>query len=482
MTTVAARCSRKAPTGRTMPRLAPPTPAVSDLDEYRKVATEIGVNLMEWQQTAARYVEARGADGKYLYREVAFIVARQNGKTELLLPLIVKRLLEGRRIMHTAQDRALPRELFMRVADVMWAHHADKFPLRNGRPTKPRYANGQEEIRLTNGGIYSLVAPTGSGARGPTRDLVIVDELREMEAWDFIAAAKPTMTVSPDPQMVYLSNAGSETSVVLNALRLRAQSDPKLAYLEWSAAPERAVDDVAGWCEANPALGHEPEGMGSVLATLETDHRTATIEGTLAIFETEHLCRWVATMRERLVDDYSWVRCKGDPGRQIRPALAVAMDPKGKRASVAIAWREGEGVSLRLVRNVTGSPIDTDELGKDVKALAQKTGARLVGFDPLTDKELIKYLRKGVGKPIAGQDYANASAQFVNIVNAGKLVWADADPVTDDLTWTSRKPTGEAGSYHAVRAVDDRPITASLAAIRAVWLASGPVPARPRVM
>jgi phage terminase large subunit-like protein len=150
----------------------------------------------------------------------------------------------------------------------MWEKYPDLFPMRNGRPTKPRYANGQEEVRLTNGGIYSIVAPTRGGARGPSRDLVIIDELREMDTWDFIAAAKPTMTASPDPQMLYLSNAGEEHSIVLNAIRDRAASDPALAYLEWSAAPERTPDDREGWAEANPAMGHERDGMGSVLATL----------------------------------------------------------------------------------------------------------------------------------------------------------------------------------------------------------------------
>lgn len=481
--TVAARVPRSEPKGHAHPRIAPPVPARSDIAAFRQTAADIGIDLMPWQDSAGRYLEALGSDGRHLYREVGIIVSRQNGKTELLLPLIVKRLLEGRRIMHTAQDRSLPREVFYRVAEFMWNEHPELFPLRNGRPTKPRYANGQEEIRLTNGAIYSIVAPTRGGARGPTRDLVLLDELRELDSWDFIAAAKPTMTVSKDPQIVYLSNAGTEESIVLNALRLRASSDPSLAYLEWSADPLRAADDIEGWAESNPAMGHERGEMGSVLETLTAEYRTAMLEGTLAKYETEHLCRWVATMRERLVDDYSWVRGKvDDVGKPTRPLLAVSMDPKGARASVAVAWREGDGVAMKLLLNVTGEPIDTDSLGTEVKALASRLGAKLVGFDPLTDAELVKYLPKGKGKPISGQEYANGSAQFVNIVNAGKLSWSDADAVTDDLTWTSRKPNGEAGSYHAVRALDDRPITASLAAIRAVWLASGPVPASPRVM
>jgi len=92
---------------------------------------------------------------------------------------------------------------------------------------------------------------------------------------------------------------------------------------------------------------------------------------------------------------------------------------------------------------------------------------------------MLKYLRKT--KAVSGREHANASARFVNAVTGGTLHWTDADAVTDDLTWTSRKPHDESGSFQAVRADDDRPITAALAAIRAVWLASGPGGGQARV-
>jgi hypothetical protein len=462
--------------GRAEPRLAPPPPLRHDLPAFRRVAEDIGYQLMPWQETAACYLTA-SADERWTWREVAIVVSRQNGKTTLLVPLIVSRLLAGHRVMHTAQDRSLPREVFGIVSEYMWAHHPALFPLRNGRPTKPRYANGQEEIRLTNGGIYSIVAPSRGGARGPSRDLVIIDELREMESWDFIAAAKPTMTASTNPQMLYLSNAGEETSIVLNALRERRDTDPSLAYLEWSADPDRRSDDPLGWAESNPAIGHEPEGMGSVLTTLQADHQTAVLEGTMALFETEHLCRWVVTTRRRLVDEYAWNLCEtAEPSTVKRPMMAVSMDPLGRRASVAMAWLDGDEVRLRLLLEATGDPIVTADFGDDLRKLARAHGAIKVAFDPMTDAELAKYVPKA--EKVSGATFANASAQFVNLVMAQKLRWSDCAPVTDDLIWTARKVRDE-GSFEAVRANDDRPVTAALAAIRAVWMASGhpqPIP------
>ena len=115
--------------GRVQPRIKPPTPAISSVNSYIQTAEDIGLELMEWQKIAARYIEARGPDKRLLFRECAIIVSRQNGKTTLLLPLIVKRLLEGRRIMHTAQDRSLPREVFDRVADILFADHTRPVPV-----------------------------------------------------------------------------------------------------------------------------------------------------------------------------------------------------------------------------------------------------------------------------------------------------------------------------------------------------------------
>ncbi len=456
--------------GAAFPRISPPMPMLHDLAGFKDTAKSLGITLMPWQETAACYLEAKRRDGRHLFGEVAIIVSRQNGKTTELIPLIVMRLRAGRQIMHTAQNRELPREVFGQVADILG--DGGDLARRRGRVIMPRFANGQEEIQLANGGKYRIVAPTRGGARGPANDDVIVDEARELESFDFIAASKPTLTASRDPQYVYLSNMGDEDSVVLTSLRDRAGADPRLGYLEWSAAPERDAGDRDGWLEANGAIGHTP-GM---LEYLADEYRANKLGGTMAIFETEHLCRSVATRRELLVNVGLWNAREagadglGDP---IRPVMAVSTDPAGRRASAAIAWRRTDGkIALRLLYDVPGAPIDTDALGRDLRRDVKTKGIQLTGFDSLTDAQLARYfLRK---EPIVGTKFANASARFVELIESDQLVWHDAAAVGADLSWTARKPNSETGSFEAVRANDDRPITAANAAIRAVWLASEP--------
>jgi hypothetical protein len=213
-----------------------------------------------------------------------------------------------------------------------------------------------------------------------------------------------------------------------------------------------------------------------LLDVLARQYRSHKLAGSLAHFETENLCRWVTTLRERLVDDTAWAKCRDDVGKPTRPAIGVAMDPDGRRATIALAWMEGSRVAIEVVADVHGDPIDTAALGEQVKALAQKHVAR-VGYDAHTDGQLAKYVRKGHGENVTGQKAAGASAEFARLVSASSIAYQNADAVTDDLTWTVRRVEGPDGSFQAVHAKDDRPITASLAAIRAVWLASMPATA-----
>jgi hypothetical protein len=156
------------------------------------------------------------------------------------------------------------------------------------------------------------------------------------------------------------------------------------------------------------------------------------------------------------------------------------MTPDGKRAAAALAWQRVDGsVSLRLLYDVTGDPIDVKRLGEDLDRDARALGVKRVAYDPLTDVEITKYLRKS--EPITGQKWANASAQFVNLVTAKRLRWQDDGTLGEDLAWTSRKAHDETGHFQAVRMADNRPIPAALASIRAVWLASGPDAPSPRV-
>ena len=440
--------------GVTAPRVAPPAPA--GRSKFTALAKALGINLFPWQKVAGRYMVARQGD-HWRYRDIVVVVGRQNGKTELLLPRISLGLERGERILHTAQNRTLPRKVFMRIAQLAMSRD-DVFSFRQ--------ANGQEELVLKNGGSYTIVAPK-RGGRGLSADLLIYDEVREFEDYDVIGAIGPTQTASLDPQTIYLSNAGSDASVVLNDLKRRSEDEngEDLAYLEWSAALERSLDDRTGWAEANPALGYMP----SLLRVLEQDYKSMPP----AVFETEHLCRWVASMQPRLVGDAAWMQCRTSiEETPNRPAIAFNMDPSGRRASAVMAWQMTDGrIACVELAEVTGDPIDLPRLGKELKEMAAKHGAKKTAFASWTDKDLARYVPRS--EPLDAKEFANASENFARLVLSRRLAWDGATHITDDLTWTARKPH-DSGAWQAVPATAERSVTAVLAAIRATWLASAP--------
>lgn len=453
--------------GHASPRIAPPRPLLHDLDGYREVAASIGITPMPWQDIAATYLTAKNADGLFTYAEVAIVVARQNGKTMLAKPLIMQRLLAGRRILHLAQVRQLPGMMFEEIANIIETTHPDLLTRRRGKIIWPRRARGDEAIVLNNGGSYRVVAAGTGAARGHSIDDLIIDELREMEDYSVVDSAGNTLRMAENPQTVYLSNAGTDDSVILNDLRSRADGDPSLAYLEWSADPEYDPGDRRGWLQANPAVGPD---RPQVLRDLEKKYVAATLGGNMSGWETEALCRWVRSMRPALVTTDEWNACEAGkvPAVPHRTFYAVSMDPDGSRACIASAWLGPDDICyVSLVEDVRGDPISTADLGNAWRVAHRGK----VAFDPMTDRELAKFFKNN--KSVTGGEFANATSNFVARVKAGTIRWTDATAVGEDLAWTSRKENDETGSFQAVRANDDRPIPAALAAIRAVWLATG---------
>lgn len=466
------RTRRKALVGSEAPRIAPPAPLKHHAKELSTLAERLEQPLWPWQQRVARYLTAENARGRWLYREVAWVVARQNGKTTILDTLIVDRMLAGASVMHTAQNRDLPRETHDRLATLFERHYPKEVPRG-----AIKYGSGKEGIELVSGGTYRIVAPTRSGARGPANDLVVVDEVLELEDFEFISAAKPTLTASAKPQIVYLSNAGHATSAVLNSLRARGGTDPNLAYLEWSAAPERPPDDVAGWLEANPSIGHNP----NMLENLEAEYQANVLGGTMDVWEREHLCRWTVAKTALLVTAEEWSAQSflAERPSPVRPAMGIKMDPGGERVAAVIAWPgPDDRVFLDVVADVTGDPVDVDRLGPDMAALAMRLRVGGVAFDPHTDADVARHLQRA--QAITGRDYASATERFVRLVAGRKLSVHDPGGIlAADLGSTTRRAMA-AGTAIAVKAGTDMTNTAAEAAIRAVWMAAIPQP-RPMI-
>lgn len=463
---------RKPLLGTPKPRIAPPMPARSLIKELDVHAAALGLSLMEWQRIAGRYMTALGPMGNWLYRRVATVASRQNGKTEIIKPRVLLGFKLNRKMLHIAQDRARPRRsTFEPLVEFLDdPSNREEYGVR-----KVREANGQEEILCSGGGMYTIAAPRSGSARGGTFDDVFIDEAREFEDYDVDAIIRPTILARPNAQIMYFSNAGHANSVILNDLRARRDEDRSLAYLEWSAPPELDRMDPRAWAYGNPALGTTItlEALAEFAATMQPEN-----------FDTEQLCRWVASMHERLIRPEEWLVQEFTAlGRPVRPVMGIKTDLGQMRASAVVAWQLPDGrIALEVVANVTGDlearlPIDPNYFGPLLVAKAAEYGVQMVYYDPITDGDLARFFRRT--EKVIGQRYVQATLGFENRAKTRSFVVDDeAGIIGADLARTVKHPSIH-GSYVAGKAVPDEPNTAAEAAILATWFASAPVSTKP---
>ena len=294
-----------------------------------KIASELGKPLLPWQQHVMD-VALEVEDGRFVYREVIVGVPRQQGKTTLILTLILLRALRsaGERIVYTAQTRNDARRKL--VDD--WLPDLDHTPFKQFYRT--RLANGSEALRFSNGSLASLVATTKKSGHGGTLDLAILDEAFAQADARMEQSLKPAMMTRPQPQLWVVSTAGtpSESPYLLDKVekgRQIAESGltHSVAYFEWKADDDADPGDIATWRDCMPALG-----------------RTVTEEAVRADFESmelsefrrAYLNQWTTTSVDPVIPMVTWDGLTDTRSTALNP-VAIAFDIPPSRSSGAIA-------------------------------------------------------------------------------------------------------------------------------------------------
>lgn len=340
----AARFGRHRPRVCTQPlrELTPETSMGYSVIEFAHDVLEIP--LIPWQQEVLiRALELDRTGRKFRFRTVVLLVARQNGKSTLaqVLALWAMYVLGAKMVLGTAQDLDIAEELWNGCVDI-----AESIPDLAAGIKNVVKVNGKKSLDLETGERYKVKASNRKAGRGLSSDLMLLDELREHTNWDSWGAITKTAMARPKAQTWCLSNAGDDSSVVLMSLRKKAheslgdpdgiigeeeavRGDDTLAVFEYSAAPERATSDRAGWQEANPSMGY----------TLD-EETLAAAEGTdpEPVFRTECLCQWVANLAPGPFANGAWELC-ADP-RGIIPEdapISYAVDVSWDRSAAWVA-------------------------------------------------------------------------------------------------------------------------------------------------
>lgn len=446
----------------------------------RFAAEVLCMPLDPWERFAVIHGLELLADGRPRFRKLLIIVARQNGKTFLLMVLALYWLFVARvaLVLGTSTNLDYARESWEAAVEVAEGVEelAELLP-----KNAVRRANGEQQLLVHHGrrergrartvhkSRYKIAAANRKGGRSLTVHRLILDELREHHTWASWNAAYNAMNAVRNGQAWAITNQGDAKAVVLASLRgevidpetdeLRplAERDPRTGVFEWSAPRGSRADDPHALACANPNLNRHEE-RGPFLEDLVSDARRALRNGgdELADFLTEILCMRVPSL-DPAVDVEQWRRPAAEGGcllpgslDALRSRLAwvfdVALD--GQHATLYAAAVGADG---RVRVDAVAAWDSVAALRRELPALVKRNRPRAVGwFQNGPAAAVGAALAKQPGWPPAGVTFAALSADapavcmgFAELVDAGDVVQS-GDPLADaQIEQAERKWIGD---------------------------------------
>jgi hypothetical protein len=380
------------PRGRTTPRLwtpplvtGPPGPcgcgcALTDATSMGFAVDEWARDVLKhpldpWERLAVIHGLEVLPDGRPRFRTLLLLVARQNGKTTLLVVLTLwwQFVCEVELILGTSTKLDYAKESWHKSIRV--AERAPALTRQRARRWT-REANGEQESWTVAGCRYKIAPSNEEGGRSLTVHRLVLDELRQHHTYAAWAASVNAGNAVRRFQVWAITNAGDDRSVVLNdlydgalkfirwtdevgaahvgQLLAAAPGDWRTGMFAWTCSEDMDPLNLEHLAYANPNLGHRIEAD-----TLLGAARVAVAAGgeALAKFKTEAMCIRVQSMNLAL-DLGAWGRSAvpATPAfmAPYRGRLAAVLDvsPDGQRADLVVAAVQADGkVRLEVVRS-----------------------------------------------------------------------------------------------------------------------------------
>lgn len=318
---------------------------------------------MPWQRYVADVaLEIDEKTGRPVYHTVVLVVMRQQGKTELLLPVMTHRAVGfadfgAQTILYTTQTRAEARKKWedIHIKRLESSPFAALF-------TK-RLRINHEAMLFVNGSIWSPAAGTAkTGGTGDSVDFASIDEAWSAEARRELGL-RPAMMTRKSRQLWItsmvpgLSRAATTDSAYLKSKmaigRSMCRDDIRkgIAYFEFGAPKGADPSDPATWLACMPAVCPDltctcdPEGIWRHtvnVGTIQEDFQSFD----LVDFCAEYLSWWPTDDRPQwtVVKEATWNRLKdpsSQPGRMVY--AGIDMDETRDQAFIAITSKRPDG-------------------------------------------------------------------------------------------------------------------------------------------
>ncbi|QOC26053.1 hypothetical protein IC744_06775 [Microbacterium hominis] len=471
--------------GRQEPRLLRiPERAGSLADEALDLAYLAGVGCDPWQEIELDAIFSIDAFGRWVCTEYGKLVARQNGKGNIILPFELAHLFlwpkpdgEPKTIVHTAHELKTAKEAFRRLKRVITGSPILMGELLGGeRGIKDN--NNERGFELANGNRLLFIARSKNSGVGFSVDVLVVDEAQQtpMAAMDALLF---TTSAMDNTQVLFTGTVPDE----LNDAeywegvrdRGRSGSDPRTGWSEHnpegSDDPDRAslidIRDPENWKASNPGLGYR---AGLNRATIEDEISRLTPDAVRRLrFSVWPNRRPAEAAKLSELDLEVWKRHEredaGVTGDGV--VLSLALGRGGGYATIGAAVRaDSESIAVEHLHTDRG----TLWVAPMLKELKAQHGNALVVLDPKNAASVIASLDQAKVKYLAMNldEIAAAHTLFIEHVNAGLVPHRSQDEVTKSLELATTRNIGRAGVTWE-QSDPTKPVSMAQAVTWALW-------------
>ena len=465
-------------------------------EDVADLSYRAGVTLDGWQELILRAAMGERSDSTWAAKRVGVSVARQNGKSQLLVArALAGVLLFGElKIVISAHQQDTARETFSKMVEILEAD-GNGWLMDRVRPKGIMNAINREAIRFKNGATIQFKARSGAGGRGFSSDCLLLDEAQRLKrpAW---VSINSTMSAMPNPQVWLLGTPPTREDVeaqmgdVFESVRSAAVEgvSKAAAWLEWGADPASAdydpASDLTRW-QANPAwntrINHE---------VVDGEFESYSEEE----FAQDRLGVWLSDIGgagTRAISDREW----SATGVEVAPAdglrvFAVAFNLEGTALALAGGLRHDDGVHVELIDAADGDVASGLGVLADWLAARWRSAAQIVLSGAAGAPVLAQLLRDrqvpdAVVKIANTAEYTTACSVMLDAVRASAAAAKNDEPLLfthlasegqaaldESVAISDKKLRGQSGAWGWSATTDDGDETPVEAVSLAYWMAT----------
>lgn len=446
------------------------------------------MRLFPWQQHVMDGLFAVDEAGSWSATEFGLLVARQNGKGEVLVAYTLAHLFlfpradnKRKTIIYTAHEVKTAADGFARIRGVV-----ESVPQLAARVEHIYTANGKEGIELKRrkgqklGDRVMFIARSKSSGRGFTADVLIQDEAQE-ESEASHRSLTYTQSAVRNRQEFFAGTVpedGVNNGEVFEGVRDRGRSSAasRTGWMEWSpkgsqdpsTAETLDISDEDHWADANPSA---PDLIS--WETIDEQLNRDTSVGK-AGFCRERLSIWPnrpdeveVAINDLDLDAWAGQILPARPLERSQVVLAPVVADGGGYGSIAAAWRLADGrvyaEHLDTRTQTAWMPARLEELRSELSAVSivmdeKKNAGILADMGKLG----LKYLRMNA------TEVAAAYAITVESINASRIAHRDQEELTLALRHAQPRNVGTYGSTWT-QSNPAEPVTQAQAITNAIW-------------